>query len=229
MYKMEEMYRAAHHPVEKECKWEEGYWEEMSENKAGKDFSSHNDLPFMAKRSFHIKQEDCEWESAYLQQGDLGIKKEEDIECWPVGVKEDPDQKCDNHGVQKHETVNGIKEEYHLKSESVSRLVCSGKAVSGTDYTLNKRSFLLDHSDLSESLKHDMKMSERAAGSSHSEEDIVESGDFFQFSSPQTSLQKQYEENMKKLTFASGTLTSCLQCSSLPVMKLTLMDTLNSQ
>ncbi|XP_051782447.1 zinc finger protein OZF-like [Erpetoichthys calabaricus] len=229
MYKMEEMYQAAHHPVEKDCKWEEGYSEEMSENKEGKDSSLHSDLPFMEKRSFHIKQEDCEWESAYPQQGDLGIKKEEDVECWPVGVKEDPDQKCDSHGVQKHETVNGIKEEDHLKSESVSQFVCSGNVVCGTNITPSKPSFLLDHSDLTESLKHDMKMSERAAGSSHSEEDLVESGDFFPSSSPQTSLQKQYDENMKKPTFASGTITSCLQCPSLPAVKLTLMDTLNSQ
>ncbi|XP_039615885.1 zinc finger protein 391-like [Polypterus senegalus] len=171
----------------------------------------------MEKRSLNIKEEDCEWERMHplLKNPDI---KEEDYDSAAISIKEESAAASDNTQLQNNELEHHVKKE-DIKSDSVSQCVCSHEDMPES----NKYLSLQNHSvhGNSECLKSDMMINEKASDLCHTE-DLQINRPFCLSSFPQTVLNHRLhqDENVKKLT----TL-----CSSLPVVKLSIVDTISTQ
>uniref|UniRef100_A0A8C4SMX5 Gastrula zinc finger protein XlCGF57.1-like n=1 Tax=Erpetoichthys calabaricus TaxID=27687 RepID=A0A8C4SMX5_ERPCA len=169
------------------------------------------------KSNANIKEEDCEWE-CMQDQTSVNITEEFKICKWG-SVASDPTP--DTSDLPENKVINCVKEE-HLKSESVSKHVCTDEEPAGTGFMKSEPPAIQNNSFQVKtgSLDSDMERSEKATCSRYSGEDLQGNGTFSTSSFPQTSLPFRPQQN-ENLRSESGVLLLVpLEYYSLSVAKI---------
>ncbi|XP_028678575.1 gastrula zinc finger protein XlCGF57.1-like [Erpetoichthys calabaricus] len=210
---------------------------------AGTEKVSQADMNTMEERTADIKkEEDCGWVSVYIKKESPCVKDEDDdSELMSVVIKEEPEEKSVDMDIQKHKSKDNVKEE-DLHSAIVIQYGNQDGEVKGA---ASSQSSSLEPSvnvkcESLSNIKNDEEMSRISPESQptpanqygeNSQEicslSLSSPSQMFSQCKPQ---QIKHDEHVEKLTPGSQNVTTyTLQCSSLPVAKLTGMDAINTQ
>ncbi|XP_039616067.1 zinc finger protein 502-like [Polypterus senegalus] len=204
---------------------------------------SQADMNTMEERTADIKkEEDCDWVSVCIKQESPHVKDEdEDSELMSIVIKEEPEEKSIDMDIQKHKSKDNVKEE-DLYSATIFQYGNQDGEVKGAasspssslEPSVNVKCESLTNIKNDEEMPRISLESQPTPAHQYGENSqeicslsLSSHSQMFPQCKPQ---QTKHDEHVEKLTPESQNVTTyTLQCSSLPVAKLTGMDAINTQ